>query len=198
MSRPLPSRPALKEWAAVVGALLDGRQTVLLRKGGIHEKRFAAPGPDTAAHFPLFPTTAHSHLERVRPEFQDLVSATAADSTETEIVVRAVVAVVDVVEVARPDRIAELEPFHLWTTESVRSDRLDFRPRHRLAALVVQAFPIEPVTITRTADHAGCRSWLDLDVPPSTPGSPAHSLSDLHDIASRVRLLVGGTARPVT
>ncbi|WP_143119568.1 DUF1802 family protein, partial [Mycobacterium tuberculosis] len=32
--------PALKEWSAVVHALLDGRQTVLLRKGGIGEKRF--------------------------------------------------------------------------------------------------------------------------------------------------------------
>lgn len=186
-------RPALKEWAAVVAALLEGQQTVLLRKGGIHEKRFVAPGTDAAALFPLFPTTAHSHLERVRPEFQDLVSATAADSTDTEIVVRAVVGVVDVVEVARPDRIAALEPFHLWTTESVRTDRLDFRPRHRLAALVVQAFPIEPVTITRTADHAGCRSWLDLELPPTTPGEPARTLPELHDIASRVRLLVGET-----
>ncbi|MBS3191878.1 DUF1802 family protein, partial [Mycobacterium tuberculosis variant bovis] len=27
--------PALKEWSAAVHALLDGRQTVLLRKGGI-------------------------------------------------------------------------------------------------------------------------------------------------------------------
>ena len=32
--------PALKEWSAVVHALLDGRQRVLLRKGGIGEKRF--------------------------------------------------------------------------------------------------------------------------------------------------------------
>ncbi|WP_031743828.1 DUF1802 family protein, partial [Mycobacterium tuberculosis] len=32
--------PALKEWSAAVHALLDGRQTVLLRKGGIGEKRF--------------------------------------------------------------------------------------------------------------------------------------------------------------
>ncbi|KOF58310.1 hypothetical protein TH64_20425, partial [Mycobacterium tuberculosis] len=30
--------PALKEWSAAVHALLDGRQTVLLRKGGIGEK----------------------------------------------------------------------------------------------------------------------------------------------------------------
>ena len=32
--------PALKEWSAAVHALLDGRQWVLLRKGGIGEKRF--------------------------------------------------------------------------------------------------------------------------------------------------------------
>ena len=55
---------ALKEWSAVVHALLDGRQTVLLRKGGIHEKRFAV----TASRFLLFPTVAHSHADRVRPE----------------------------------------------------------------------------------------------------------------------------------
>ncbi len=36
--------PALKEWSAAVHALLDGRQTVLLRKGGIGEKRVAMYG----------------------------------------------------------------------------------------------------------------------------------------------------------
>ena len=53
---------ALKEWAAVVHALLDGRQTVLLRKGGIHEKRFSLRG----SRFVVFPTVAHSHLESTR------------------------------------------------------------------------------------------------------------------------------------
>ena len=51
--------PALKEWGAAVQALLDGRQTVLLRKGGIHEKRFAL----TARQFVFFPTVAHGHAE---------------------------------------------------------------------------------------------------------------------------------------
>ena len=55
---------ALKEWAAVVHALLDGRQTVLLRKGGIHEKRFSLRG----SRFVVFPTVAHSHAESTRPE----------------------------------------------------------------------------------------------------------------------------------
>src|SRR5262245_39561623 len=85
-------QPALKEWSAAVRALLDGRQTVLLRKGGIHEKRFALPdvaGPATAQRFLLFPTVAHSHRERVRPEHRDLLGAAAADSTDEALVVRA-------------------------------------------------------------------------------------------------------------
>ncbi len=41
--------PALKEWSAAVHALLDGRQTVLLRKGGIGEKRSDAADPAGAA-----------------------------------------------------------------------------------------------------------------------------------------------------
>ena len=76
---------ALKEWSAVVHALLDGRQSVLLRKGGIHEKRFEV----TAQECLLFPTVAHSHAQRVRPEHRDLLDPAAADSTDTELVVRA-------------------------------------------------------------------------------------------------------------
>ena len=45
------ARPALKEWSAVVHALLDGRQRVLLRKGGIGEKRFEV----AAAGIPAVP-----------------------------------------------------------------------------------------------------------------------------------------------
>ncbi|NUK55702.1 DUF1802 family protein, partial [Streptomyces lunaelactis] len=43
---------ALKEWSAAVHALLDGRQQILLRKGGIHEKRFTLAD----SRFLLFPT----------------------------------------------------------------------------------------------------------------------------------------------
>ena len=69
----------LKEWAAAVHALLDGRQTVLLRKGGIGEKRFAVE----SGEFLLFPTVAHSHAERVRPEHRDLLDAAAPTAPMT-------------------------------------------------------------------------------------------------------------------
>jgi hypothetical protein len=191
------TQPALKEWSAAVHALLDGRQTVLLRKGGIHEKRFALPDVAgsaacaTAPRFLLFPTVAHSHAERVRPEHRDLLDAAAADSTDEALVVRAGAKVVAAVEVNRPDALDEIAPLHIWTAESVRADRLDFRPKHRLTVLVVQASPlVEPVRLARAPEYAGCKSWVPLPVNP-TWADPMHDDGALQQIAERVRSSVG-------
>ncbi|MDT5013890.1 MAG: hypothetical protein QOD39_50 [Mycobacterium sp.] len=181
------TQPALKEWSAAVHALLDGRQSVLLRKGGIHEKRFSL----TASRFVLFPTVAHSHAERVRAEHRDLLDAAAADSTDEELVLRAGAKVVAAIEVNRPEGIDEIESFHIWTADSVRADRLDFRPKHLLTVLVVQASPlVEPVRLVRTPDYAGCKSWVPLPVSPMW-AEPVHDDVALAEIAKHVRRSVG-------
>lgn len=181
------STTALKEWSAAVHALLDGRQTVLLRKGGIHEKRFTV----TSGRFLLFPTVAHSHAERVRPEHRDLLGPAADDSVEDAVVIRAGAKVVDTIEVNRPEEIDELAALHIWTSESVREDRLDFRPKHRLTVLVTQVSPLtEPVQLARAPEYAGCKSWVDLPVEAQW-GKPVHDEATLRDIAARVRRSVG-------
>ena len=176
--------PALKEWSAAVHALLDGRQQVLLRKGGIGEKRF-----DVAAReFLLFPTVAHGHAERVRSEFRGLLDVAAPDSTDDRLVVRAAAKVIAALPVNRPDNIAAIEDLHIWTAESVRRDRLDFRPKHQLAVLIVQAIPLlTPVTLPRIADYAGCKSWVPLPVGEPSLGVPVHDDATLREITERVR-----------
>jgi hypothetical protein len=178
--------PALKEWSAAVHALLDGRQTVLLRKGGIGEKRF-----EVAAHeFLLFPTVAHSHADRVRPEHRDLLDEAAADATDEHLLVRAAAKVVAALPVERPDGLAAIADLHIWTAESVRTDRLDFRPRHKLAVLIVQAMPLlEPVRVARTPEYAGCTSWVQLPVH-ATLAAPVHDDAALARVAARVRSAV--------
>jgi hypothetical protein len=179
--------PALKEWGAVVHALLAGRQSVLLRKGGIGEKRFEV----AAREFMFFPTVAHSHAGRVRPECQDLLLAAAGDSADNRVVVRAAAKVVAALPVIRPDNIDAIEDLHIWTARSVREDRLDFRPKHRLAVLVVAAIPlVEPVELPRTPDYAGCTSWVRLPVRPSL-GTPVQDDAALRRVADRVRDAVG-------
>lgn len=179
--------PALKEWSAAVHALLDGRQTVLLRKGGIGEKRFEV----ASSRFLLFPTVAHSHAERVRPEHRELLTPAAADSTDDELVLRAGARVTDAIQVERPDNLDALAPLHIWTAESVRADRLDFRPKHRLTVLVVSAAPLrEPIRLERTPDYRGCTSWVQLPVHPQW-GEPVHDDAALGEIAAQVRASVG-------
>lgn len=168
-------------------ALLDGRQTVLLRKGGIHEKRFEV----AADEFLLFPTVAHSHAQRVRPEYRELLGAAASDSTEDRIVLRAAAKVVAAVAVNRPEGLRDIERHHIWTAESVQADRLDFRPKHRLTVLVVAARPLaEPVELVRTPDYGGCASWLTV---PTTAlaQAPVHDEGTLAAIAEQVRRSVG-------
>ena len=110
----------------------------------------------TRPHFLFFPTVAHSHAQRVRPEHRDLLAAAAADSTEAEIVLRAGAKVVAAVEVNRPERLEDIAPLHIWTAESVRADRLDFRPKHQLTVLVVQVSPLaEPERVARAPEYAG-------------------------------------------
>lgn len=179
--------PALKEWSAAIHALLDGRQTVLLRKGGIHEKRFQV----AAREFALFPTVAHSHAERVRPEHHDLLEPSAADSTDDQIVVRAVAHVIDAVEVHRIDALPEIGHLHIWTDESVQSDRVDFRPKHRLTILVVAiALLPEPVVVQRIPEFGGCKSWVDIPID-ADAGEPVHDDAALREIAATVRGAVG-------
>ncbi|MEB4212124.1 DUF1802 family protein [Mycobacterium sp. 94-17] len=179
--------PALKEWSAAVHALLDGRQRVLLRKGGIGEKRFEL----AAREFLLFPTVAHSHAERVRAEYRDLLAPAAADCTDEELVIRAAAKVVAAVPVERPDGLAAIEDLHIWTADSVRADRLDFRPRHKLAVLVVSVIPLaEPVRLTRTADYGGCKSWVELPMQ-ALLREPVHDQANLAAVAARVRAAVG-------
>lgn len=175
---------ALKEWAAVAAALLDGRQTVLLRKGGIHEKRFeVGSGP-----FVLFPTVAHSHAERVRPEHRDLLTTAACDVGDGTFVVRCGVELVDAVEVRRLQGLDDVTDLHIWTSASVQADRVDFRPRHPLQVLVVRAVVLpQPVTLERVDAYGGCRSWVELPVtwPPGT-GTQVHSDERLRADADRV------------
>lgn len=189
---------ALKEWGAVAHALLQGRQTLLLRKGGIHEKAFTV-GQD---RFVLFPTVAHSHVERVRPEHADLLAHGAGDvaestgadgATRTTITIRIGIELFDVVQVERPESLEEIEPLHIWTTESVRRDRVDFRPRHRLQALIVRPFALpEAVRLERLAAYGGCTSWVDLPVS-WAPGTGTQLVEDdrLAQDSERVRRAVG-------
>ncbi|HEX4591747.1 MAG TPA: DUF1802 family protein, partial [Gemmataceae bacterium] len=66
-------RIAFKEWAVICQALAEGRQALILRKGGIAETggQFA---PEHS-RFWLYSTFAHEKPEGIKPEAEELFRA---------------------------------------------------------------------------------------------------------------------------
>ena len=72
---------AFKEWAVICRALAEGRQALILRKGGIAE----AGGQFAPEHnrFWLYPTFVHQQQGGIKPEAAELRRAGEADQPAT-------------------------------------------------------------------------------------------------------------------
>ena len=176
---------AFKEWAGICAALADGRQALILRKGGIAEGDFR---PEHDA-FWLYPTFVHQAEQGLRIEAPE---APADLAERVPLLTLAVVA--GVARIDSADDLPALEPFHVWTAETVLK-KFHYR-RPGLWALFVRAYNrAEPWPVAVTPEHAGCKTWVPLaDQPPTTGLTPA-----LDDDASARRLddLLAALARGV-
>ena len=184
---------ALKEWAIVCRALADGRQTLLIRKGGIEEikARFQVTHRD----FWLFPTYVHQNAADLVPtlhaEFSDLQATQPPAGT---IAVQLYATVEDVVKVMDLERLRLLQGCHILSWDCVAS-RFQYRNKPGVHVITVRVHRRPAViTMQNTPAYDGCVSWVDLDEDLSTEGC-APVLSDaefgarLADI--RGRLAVG-------
>ena len=153
-------RFALKEWAVICRALAEGRQTILLRKGGVAEKTGAFEVEQE--RFWLYPTYVHQQGAGVVEEALPLLKAVEAERPPAGVVrlshfaeVAGVFHLHDIVGALR------LDGLHLWSRETVLS-RFEYRVPG-LFALVVRVYrAARPTELPETAEYAGCRSWVDL------------------------------------
>jgi hypothetical protein len=157
------SSVAFKEWAVVCRALAEGRQSVILRKGGIAESggRFQPEHHE----FLLYPTFFHEHRDGVKAEFLPLLEAAEADRPEPGTVrLTHFVRVTDVRHVTELSEALALDPLHVWTQAVVRK-RFEYRTPG-LFVLHVQTFALrEPRTLIEHPSYAGCKSWVPLIEP---------------------------------
>src|SRR3954454_20653636 len=111
-------RIAFKEWAVICRALAEGRQALILRKGGIAE----TSGDFRPEHprFWLFPTYTHQQQHGIRSEAQSLLEAAEADRPAA-----GVLRLSHFAEVARVYHVRDvmdalkLAGLHLWSQEAV-------------------------------------------------------------------------------
>jgi hypothetical protein len=173
---------AFKEWAGVCEALADGKQSLILRKGGIAEES----GGFVPEHslFWLYPTRVHEAEQGLRlPRAPGLPSEAIPDVVE----VRTLVQTGPIWWVDRLEPLAGLEAFHVWTEETV-----DKRFHYRKPGLWVLGVRVyrrgEPFVVRVTPDHAGCKTWVPLDPPLETAGvAPVLDDQEHHRVMDRIR-----------
>lgn len=165
------NRFAFKEWAVVCAALAEGRQALILRKGGIHEGRdgFHVRHPE----FWLFPTYLHqaadSLVEPARPLMETVSRERPPDGT---VRLGHYALVADVFEVHDTGRLQALAGEHILSERSVAARFAYREPGLFVLALRIYRAP----RVHELADRphfAGCRSWVDLSEELPTTGAQA-------------------------
>jgi hypothetical protein len=164
------SRSALKEWAAIEQVLAAGRSPLLLRKGGLWERREGFEMEHR--EFWLFPTLYHQNPHELRPEHAwALESARAAHPDGDRIRLEHYAVVTDAFRVESLETLHRLAEHHALTEATVES-RFHYRDRPYLHALVLRVHRIpRPHLIPNTLGYEGCVSWVELDEPLETTGA---------------------------
>jgi hypothetical protein len=184
---------ACKEWAVICRVLAEGRQALLLRKGGIAEQ--AGDFRLEHGHFWLFPTYVHQQRDGVKPEALPLLEQVEKDKPPA-----GTIRLTHFAEVPGVYQTRDLVPalllnhLHLWSEETVRS-RFAYR-QPGLNVLPVRVYrAAEAVELPDTAYYAGCRSWVELERELPTDGAaPVLDDAAFNDLLQTLDRLLNPTA----
>jgi len=159
-----PSAPAFKEWEAIVEALGQGAQIILLRKGGIAEGRagFQAKHPK----FWLFPTRFHQQWEKTKPELCRLIASPTEAGKDFSLQYFA--EVTDAIYLNSWEQVERLADAHFWGEEILR-ERFGYQDRPGMEAglhlLIVRVSKINlPHVLKAAPEYEGCKSWIEVPV----------------------------------
>jgi hypothetical protein len=184
---------AFKEWAVICRALAEGKQALILRKGGLAET--AGEFQLEHSRFWLYPTYVHQQESGIRPGAQPLLQQALAERPP-EGVVRLthwaeVAGVYHVHDIASALKLPDL---HLWSLETVQARFLYRTPG--LYVLPVRVYRAsQPLELTGTPAYAGCRSWVELERElPADKANPVLNDRALHEVLRTVEERLQPTA----
>ncbi len=161
---------AFKDWSLICDALGQGRQSLILRKGGIAEGRQGFRFKHDA--FFLFPTQYHQQAERIRPEELPTLHHTPPPP-EDSVVIRYFFALEWAEWIDDWETVARLAPYHVWR-EDVARERFEYDDQRGLQYAFGRVYRLDPAwTFPDRPSFGGCRSWITLPEYPSN----AHPLT---------------------
>jgi hypothetical protein len=184
---------ALKEWAVICRALAEGRQALLLRKGGIDE----AAGAFALEHtrFWLLPTYTHQQRDGVTEEARPLLEQVQAEHPPA-----GTLRLTHWAEATGVYQVRDLMPalllahLHLWSDETVRK-RFEYRSPG-LSVLTVRVYRAPQAhEVADRPEYQGCHSWVELHEALPTEGSvPVLDDGAYRDVLKGLDLILNPTA----
>lgn len=183
---------AFKEWAAVCQALAEGRQAVILRKGGIAENL----GQFQLEHrrFWLYPTYTHQQETGIQQSALPLLEKAKSEQPPAGVIRLCYFADVTGIYVVKdawlPHMLAHM---HIWSEQTV-SQRFAYR-WPGLYILSVRVYRSSKVfELPELPRYEGCRSWVELDEELPDEGEPVLSDADMRAVSESLDLLLNPTA----
>jgi hypothetical protein len=186
-------RFAFKEWAVVCRALAEGRQAVILRKGGIAEEG-GVFRPDHA-RFWLFPTYLHQSPDGLKADAAALLPDVERGRPPAEVVrLTHYVEVPGAFRADRLDQALDLDSLHVWSETTVRQ-RFAYR-RSGLYVLPARVYAIEKaVELPNRPEYDGCKTWVDLEAELPATGVPVLSDRTFADVLEQIDRAIYPSAR---
>lgn len=186
-----PSAVGFKEWAYVCDSLAQGVQTLILRKGGIHEGR----GGFEWKHrqFFLFPTWFHTQSERLTWSPEGAASF-PPEEERTSVDVDGFAILEQVWKVTDWSQMEAIASLHIWKEEIVR-ERFLYDEESCLHVALVRAYKLPQYwSFPYSKSYGGCRSWVNLPeagLALAAEAVPAMSDEVWNGIAGKLRAVLG-------
>jgi len=175
----------------VVHALGEGRQVVLLRKGGLADKGglFELRGKE----FFLYPTYEHQTASAIQPRhLKDYASILEDTKEKDQVPIQYYARVEEYAELSDLERLLMLRDEHIWSDQFV-TQRFQYKAERPMQVLTVRVYRLpKPIVLDVVSFYRGCKSWVDLKAELSAEGAePVLAEEAFRARAEEIRNLLG-------
>lgn len=164
---------ALKEWAIVCRALEDGRQVLLLRKGGIMEYRQGFEVKHST--FFLYPTFEHQSKESIQADYAEKFDMLMHEQPSyNKNTITCYARAVAVKQITDGSLLPRLQKYHIWNNSYV-DVRLNYNPKRPINVVLLRVYKLDkPIEVEVKSEWLGCKSWIPIKSSPFQLQSISH------------------------